>query len=105
MVRVSECADFLVSIKHRIVHHAVASLLLAVVQRLVRTLEEFRGGCDDVHARDCGDTDTHADMQFVASAAEFFQCADEALRHCKQQGRNGVEHYSMLDRNQKVSAL
>ena len=41
----------------------------------------------------------------VASATEFFQCADEALRHCKQQGRNGVVHYSMLDRDQKVSAL
>ncbi len=38
----------------------------------------------------------------IASATEFFQCADEALRHCKQQGRNGVVHYSMLDRNQKA---
>jgi diguanylate cyclase (GGDEF)-like protein len=41
----------------------------------------------------------------IASAAEFFQCADEALRHCKQQGRNGVVHYSMLDRDQKAGVL
>lgn len=41
----------------------------------------------------------------VASASAFFQCADEALRQCKHQGRNGVVHYSMLDRDQKVSVL
>lgn len=41
----------------------------------------------------------------IDSATEFFQCADEALRHCKQQGRNGVVHYSILDRNQKANAL
>lgn len=41
----------------------------------------------------------------IASATEFFQCADEALRHCKHQGRNGVVHYSILDRNQKANAL
>lgn len=41
----------------------------------------------------------------IASATEFFQCADEALRHCKQQGRNGVVHYSILDRNQKANAF
>lgn len=41
----------------------------------------------------------------ITSAMEFFQCADEALRHCKLQGRNGVVHYSILDRNQKANAL
>ena len=41
----------------------------------------------------------------ISSATDFFQCADEALRHCKQQGRNGVVHYSILDRNQKANAL
>lgn len=41
----------------------------------------------------------------ISSATEFFQCADEALRHCKQQGRNGVVHYSILERNQKANAL
>ena len=41
----------------------------------------------------------------IASATEFFQCADEALRHCKHQGRNGVVHYSILDRNQKANVL
>jgi len=40
-------------------------------------------------------------VQPIATAEEFFQCADEALRACKQQGRNSVLHYSMLDRNQK----
>jgi diguanylate cyclase (GGDEF)-like protein len=44
-------------------------------------------------------------VRAIASAAEFFQCADEALRHCKQQGRNGVVHYSMLDRDQKAGVL
>lgn len=39
----------------------------------------------------------------VSSTTEFFQCADEALRHCKQQGSNGVVHYSMLDRSQKAA--
>jgi diguanylate cyclase (GGDEF)-like protein len=37
----------------------------------------------------------------VTTAEEFFQCADMALRACKQQGCNGVLHYSMLDRTQK----
>lgn len=41
----------------------------------------------------------------ITSATEFFQCADEALRHCKLQGRNGVVHYSILDRNQKANVL
>ena len=40
-------------------------------------------------------------VQPIATAEEFFQCADEALRACKQQGRNSVLHYSMLDRIQK----
>ena len=40
-------------------------------------------------------------VQPIATAEEFFQCADEALRACKQQGRNSVLHYSMLDRSQK----
>lgn len=34
----------------------------------------------------------------VSSTVEFFQQADDALRFCKQNGRNGVAHYSMLDR-------
>jgi diguanylate cyclase (GGDEF)-like protein len=33
----------------------------------------------------------------IATAEEFFQCADKALRACKQRGRNSVLHYSMLD--------
>jgi diguanylate cyclase (GGDEF)-like protein len=37
----------------------------------------------------------------IATAEEFFKCADMALRACKQQGCNGVVHYSMLDRTQK----
>jgi diguanylate cyclase (GGDEF)-like protein len=38
----------------------------------------------------------------VGSAMEFFQCADEALRHGKQRGRNSVVHYSMIDRSHKA---
>jgi diguanylate cyclase (GGDEF)-like protein len=34
----------------------------------------------------------------VTTTEGFFHCADEALRYCKQHGRNGVVHYSMLDR-------
>jgi len=37
----------------------------------------------------------------IATAEEFFHCADEALRACKQRGRNSVLHYSMLDHDQK----
>jgi diguanylate cyclase (GGDEF)-like protein len=37
----------------------------------------------------------------ITTADEFFQCADMALHACKQQGRNGVLHYSMLDRSQR----
>jgi len=37
----------------------------------------------------------------VTTAEDFFQCADEALRACKQRGRNSVLHYSMLDHDQK----
>ena len=41
----------------------------------------------------------------VSSAAEFFQCADEALRHAKQHtGNGGVAHFSMLG-SAKISAL
>ncbi|HJW82179.1 MAG TPA: diguanylate cyclase [Acidiferrobacterales bacterium] len=41
----------------------------------------------------------------ITTAEEFFQCADEALRACKQRGRNSVLHYSMLDRHQKSGLL
>jgi len=41
----------------------------------------------------------------ITTAEEFFQCADEALRACKQRGRNSVLHYSMLDRDQKAGVL
>lgn len=41
----------------------------------------------------------------VSTAEEFFQCADEALRVSKQQGRNSVVHFSMLDRSQKSGAI
>jgi len=37
----------------------------------------------------------------IATAEEFFHCADKALRACKQRGRNSVLHYSMLDHDQK----
>lgn len=41
----------------------------------------------------------------IADAAEFFHCADEALRHAKQRRHDAVVHFSMLDRSMKASAL
>lgn len=41
----------------------------------------------------------------VASAEDFFRCADIALYHSKQQGRDGVAHYSMLGDNQRMSRV
>jgi len=35
----------------------------------------------------------------IASATDFFQCANEALLHGKQNGRNVAMHYSMIERN------
>lgn len=34
----------------------------------------------------------------IASAADFFQCANEALHHCKQSGGGIALHYSMIER-------
>ncbi len=42
--------------------------------------------------------------QAIASAADFFQCANEALRHCKQNGRNVAMHYSMIARGLRAVA-
>jgi len=36
-------------------------------------------------------------VQRVATAGEFFHNAEQALRRCKQNGGNGVVHYSMID--------
>lgn len=40
----------------------------------------------------------------VGSAEDFFKCADLALFACKQRGRNGVVHYSMLRTHNHASA-
>jgi diguanylate cyclase (GGDEF)-like protein len=40
----------------------------------------------------------------VHSAVDFFKCADQALFHCKQRGRNGVVHYAMLERDHKTAS-
>ena len=86
---------------------ATISNAVAIADDLHDALAEklFRIGDHELHVGVSIGVATIPGVHVVASAAEFFQCADEALRHCKQQGRNGVEHYSMLDRNQKVSAL
>lgn len=34
----------------------------------------------------------------ITSAADFFQCANAALHHCKQSGRGIALHYSMIER-------
>lgn len=35
----------------------------------------------------------------VTTAVDFFHCADKALHFCKENGRNGVVHFSMLERH------
>jgi diguanylate cyclase (GGDEF)-like protein len=35
----------------------------------------------------------------LTNAAEFFRCADDALRSSRQTGRGGVVHFSMVDHN------
>lgn len=41
-------------------------------------------------------------LRSITSAVDFFQCADKALRHCKENGRNGVVHFSMLERQART---
>jgi len=40
----------------------------------------------------------------VTTANQFFSNAEEALRHAKQDGRNGVVHFSMIGRSSQSSA-
>jgi len=42
---------------------------------------------------------TNPGVHRLTSAAEFFRCADEALRNSRQTGRGGVVHFSMVERN------
>jgi len=42
---------------------------------------------------------TNPGVHRLTSAAEFFRCADEALRNSHQSGRGGVVHFSMVERN------
>jgi len=40
----------------------------------------------------------------IGTAAEFFQCAEKALQHSRQQHEGGVVHFSMLERNPRTAA-
>lgn len=40
----------------------------------------------------------------VSTTEQFLRCAEEALRHCKLNERNGVAHYSMLDREVRTAS-
>lgn len=64
-------------------------------------VDSFRPGGQDIAVTVSIGVATIPGVRPIATAQEFFQCADEALRVCKQRGRNSVLHYSMLDRNQK----
>ena len=68
-------------------------------------VDSFRPGGQDIDITVSIGVATIPGVQTVATAEEFFQCADEALRACKQRGRNSVLHYSMLDRTQKSGML
>lgn len=41
----------------------------------------------------------------ITSAADFFQCANEALHHCKRSGQGIALHYSMIERNIRLASL
>lgn len=71
----------------------------------VLVVDSFRPGGQDISVTVSIGVATIPGVHAIATAEEFFQCADEALRACKQQGRNSVLHYSMLDRIQKSGAL
>lgn len=80
---------------------------VAIADDLHRALAEkaFRIDGQDLRVTVSLGVATIPGVRQITSATEFFQCADEALRHCKLQGRNGVVHYSILDRNQKANVL
>ena len=85
---------------------ATISSAVAIADDLHQALAEktYRIDGHELHVSVSIGVATIPGVHNIASATEFFQCADEALRHCKKQGRNGVVHYSMLDRNQIADA-
>ena len=46
---------------------------------------------------------TNPGVHRLTSAAEFFRCADEALRSSRQSGRGGVVHFSMVEHNSSTA--
>jgi len=68
-------------------------------------VDSFRPGGQNIDITVSIGVATIPGVHAIATAEEFFQCADEALRACKQRGRNSVLHYSMLDRDQKSGVL
>jgi diguanylate cyclase (GGDEF)-like protein len=83
--------------------HATISNAVGFADKLLHALamDPFRPSGQEMHVTVSMGVATIPGVNPVATTDEFFQCADEALRACKQQGRNSVLHYSMLDRNQK----
>lgn len=94
--------EFFILCKHATISNAVGfadNLMDALVMR------SFRLGGQDIAITVSIGVATIPGVHPVTTAEEFFQCADEALRACKQRGRNSVLHYSMLDHNQKSGVV
>lgn len=76
---------------------ATISNAVAIADDMLHAMSQDSGGDEPSIALSIG-VATIPGVHRVTSADEFFQQADDALRFCKQNGRNGVVHYSMLDR-------
>jgi diguanylate cyclase (GGDEF)-like protein len=87
--------------------HATISNAVGFADDLLHALaaDSFRPNGQEMQVTVSMGVATIPGVHRVSTAGEFFQCADEALHACKQQGRNSVLHYSMLDRNQKSGAI
>lgn len=74
---------------------------IAIADDLQRTLVEhpltIRGQEEHIHVS-IG-VATNPGVHRLTSAADFFRCADEALRNSRQTGRGGVVHFSMVEHN------
>lgn len=74
---------------------------LSIADGLIQGLEESPVPLEDGEVKVTASIGiaTIPGTQNIGSAADFFQCANEALRHCKQSGRNVAMHYSMIERS------
>jgi diguanylate cyclase (GGDEF)-like protein len=83
---------------------ATMAQAVALADELQRAVADkpFRINGQDIHITLSMGVATIPGPQPITSAEEFFRCADKALFHCKQRGRNSMLHYSMLDKIQKA---